>query len=166
MPANLPRDHDIPIADFGKSHVGMLKTLYRKGLGHRYGRSMQSIAGLHFNFSMSDTFWLSLQDKEGNNQSLKDYKSEKYFHIIRNFQRYRWMLMYFFGASNIVHESFLDGKKHSLEKLGHDTFYSPEALSLRMGGLGYTSSAQEKIQICFNQVGTYIKTLELSLIHI
>lgn len=161
MPAILPSDEkDIPLAYFGDSDVGKLKTLYRSGLGHRYGRSMQSIAGVHYNFSLTDRFWEAFKIEYRDESSLKEFKNKKYFDLIRNFQRYKWMIMYFFGASNVVHESFLNGKKHNLSKVNEDTYCDPNAISLRMGGLGYTSSAQESINICFNQVETYIDTLE------
>ncbi len=161
MPAILPEnENDIPLAYFGESNVGKLKTLYRKGLGHRYGRSMQSIAGVHYNFSFSDNFWNMIKDSTKSDKSLEQIKSEGYFHIIRNFQRYRWMLMYFFGASPAVHKSFLKGKEHRLEKLGDDAYITPFGTSLRMGGLGYTSNAQASIKICYNKVETYIETLE------
>lgn len=165
MPGILPAEEDIPIAYYGETNIGKLKTLYRKGLAKRYGSSMQSIAGLHFNFSLSDQFWLALAKRENHisnfdDVTLKEFKNKKYFHLIRNFRRYRWFLMYFFGASNTVHESFLVGKKHQLQHLSKDTYYDPSALSLRMGGLGYTSSAQDSIQICFNKLETYIETLE------
>jgi glutamate--cysteine ligase len=160
MPSVLPEDDQIPLATYGKSNVGKLKTLYRKGLGHRYGRSMQSIAGVHYNFSMSDNFWSLYKKEEKSSLELKEFKDKKYFHLIRNFQRYRWMLVYLFGATPVVDKSFLKDKKHNLEPLGKDTFYSPHGTSLRMGGLGYTSSAQTNIGICYNKVQSYIKTLE------
>ena len=49
MPCDLPPDDAIPIADYGPSNLGRMKTIYRHGLGHRYGRAMQAIAGVHFN---------------------------------------------------------------------------------------------------------------------
>lgn len=160
MPAILPEEENIPIANFGPSHIGQLKTLYRKGLAHRYGKSMQSIAGLHYNFSLSDNFWKNLKTELQDNRELQEFKDENYFKLIRNFQRYKWLLIYFFSASNIVHKSFLTGKKHQLLQLSPDTYYNPEAVSLRMGGLGYTSQAQANIQICYNNVSSYIQTLE------
>lgn len=160
MPCTLPEDDKIPLAYYGESNVGKLKTLYRRGLGHRYGRSMQSIAGVHYNFSFSDCFWEYLQKIEKSNESLKTYKSKKYFHIIRNYQRYRWLLIYLFGASAVVDASFLEGKEHNLERLDSETFFSPHGMSLRMGGLGYTSEAQKEIGVCFNQVETYVQSLE------
>lgn len=160
MPSSLPIDSQIPLADYGKSNVGKLKTLYRKGLGFRYGRSMQSIAGVHYNFSLSDNFWELRKKQERSELSISDYKNEQYFRLIRNFQRNKWILVYLFGASPVVDKSFLDGKKHDLELLNKDTYYSPNGTSLRMGGLGYTSSAQSEIGICYNNVQNYIQTLE------
>lgn len=160
MPAILPDETDIPLAYYGESNVGKLKTLYRRGLGHRYGRSMQTIAGVHFNFSFTPEFWKQSFEKTGSNSTIQEYKNEKYFHLIRNFKRYSWVLMYLFGASPMVHSSFLAGKKHDLKKFNDDTYYSEDGVSLRMGGLGYTSSAQKSIKVCFNQLDTYIKTVE------
>lgn len=161
MPCALPVDEgNIPLAYYGESNVGKLKTLYRKGLGHRYGRQMQSIAGVHYNFSLTDSFWEHKHEQEKSLLSLADYKSENYFSIIRNFHKYKWILMYLFGASPLVDKSFLTGREHKLEKFNDDTYFSPEGTSLRMGGLGYTSQAQESIGICYNQLDTYIKTLE------
>jgi len=57
MPGAIERDEDIPIAQFGSSHVGQMKTIYRRGLGLRYGRMMQAISGVHFNYSFPLSFW-------------------------------------------------------------------------------------------------------------
>jgi len=160
MPSILPSEDQIPLAYYGESNVGKLKTLYRKGLSNRYGSSMQTIAGVHYNFSFSDIFWKELKQKQNSDLDLKEFKNTQYFKMIRNFKRHSWFLMYLFGASPAVHSSFLEGKKHKLQKLSDNTYYTPEGISLRMGGLGYTSSAQTSMTICFDQVETYIKTIE------
>lgn len=161
MPSLLPKNEmDIPVACYGKSNVGQLKSLYRVGLGHRYGKSMQSIAGVHYNFSLSQNFWREYQSTVGDERPLQDFINDKYFHLIRNYRRYSWILIYLFGSSPVVHESFLKGKKHDLEKIGKETFGRKYGTSLRMGGLGYTSNAQKEISVCYNQLATYVKTLE------
>ena len=43
MPCGLPTDETIPIGVYGSSNVGRAKSIYRMGLGHRYGRRMQTI---------------------------------------------------------------------------------------------------------------------------
>ncbi len=62
MPCAIKGDASIPIAQFGSSNVGRMKTVYRNGLGHRYGRVMQAIAGVHFNYSFPEQFWPVLAD--------------------------------------------------------------------------------------------------------
>ncbi|MCT4641971.1 MAG: glutamate--cysteine ligase [Bacteriovoracaceae bacterium] len=161
MPCILPEDqNDIAVADYGSSHIGNLKKVYRIGLGHRYGRRMQSIAGVHYNFSLSDLFWKKYQD-ENEIESLQKAKEVGYFHIIRNYKRYQWVLSYLFGASPCVDKSFLvENNRHSLEQNTSNTYVNKQATSLRMGGLGYTSSEQDKIVVCYNTLKTYIETLE------
>ena len=44
----------IPIGRYGSSNVGRAKTVYRMGLAHRYGRRMQTISGIHYNWSLPD----------------------------------------------------------------------------------------------------------------
>ena len=52
MPCVVAGEDGIPIAQYGSSNSGMMKTVYRRGLGHRYGKMMQAIAGVHFNYSV------------------------------------------------------------------------------------------------------------------
>ena len=161
MPAKVSMDDaDIKVANFGSSNTGRLKELYRVGLGHRYGKSMQSIAGVHFNFSFTDDFWNEYAKDFDSALDLQEIKNQGYFKLIRNYRRYSGLLMYLFGTTPVVHESFLKNKKHNLEKLGFETWGKKYATSLRMGGLGYTSGAQDEIGICYNALSTYIKTLE------
>jgi len=162
MPCRLDGNDSIRIAEFGNSNLGQLKHVYRQGLGVRYGRIMQSIAGLHYNFSISDDFWpdlKSLKDPQ-NELSLQDFKSEQYFALIRNFRRNSWLLMYLFGASPALDKSFLDSQEHTLEAFDDQgTFYKPYATSLRMGDLGYQSNAQSSLAICFNTLDNFTYTL-------
>lgn len=161
MPAIVPsKENDIKVANYGSSNSGKLKELYRVGLGHRYGKSMQSIAGVHYNFSLSDEFWKNYKSITGSDENLTEVKNKAYFHLIRNYRRYSSILTYLFGSTPLVHESFLKDKKHDLVKVGKETFGNPFATSLRMGGLGYTSKAQDDISICYNGLETYISTLE------
>lgn len=162
MPSILPaKDEDIDVADYGNSNIGMLKKVYRIGLGHRYGKKMQSIAGIHFNFSFDEAFWRKYQEYVKSND-LQQAKDEAYFSLIRNYKRYQWTLTYLFGASPVVHKSFLIDRDHKLSKLNDADYKSKNSTSLRMGGLGYTSSAQDEIKVCYNSVKTYIETLEAS----
>jgi hypothetical protein len=57
MPCVLGGGASIPLARYGSSNAATMKTVYRRGLGNRYGRVMQIIAGVHFNFSVADALW-------------------------------------------------------------------------------------------------------------
>jgi glutamate--cysteine ligase len=141
MPCTLPSDHLIPIGRYGTSNVGRAKTVYRLGLGHRYGRRMQTISGIHYNFSLPGA------------------SSEEYFALIRNFRRWSWLLLYLFGASPAVCSSFVAGRPHELAELAPGTHYAPHGTSLRMGRLGYQSDAQTSLRVSYNNLADYTASL-------
>lgn len=159
MPCRLDGDPSIPIAEYGTSNSGRLRHVYRQGLAVRYGRMMQSIAGVHYNFSMPDDFWRRWQALLGDTRSLQDFKSDQYFWLIRNFRRRSWLLMLLFGASPALDASFVDGMSHHLERYSDDTWVGETATSLRMGDLGYHNNAQSSLDICFNELSTFTNTL-------
>jgi len=65
MPGVIESDASIPIAYYGKSNVAQMKSIYRRGLGLRYGRMMQAISGVHFNYSFPAKFWEAYQELRG-----------------------------------------------------------------------------------------------------
>jgi glutamate--cysteine ligase len=145
MPCNLPKDEDIPIGRYGASNIGRMKTIYRTGLSHRYGRRMQTISGIHYNFSVPGT------------------SSEDYFALIRNFRRQSWLALYLFGASPAVCSTFVAGRPHELQELRAGTVYLPHATSLRMGRLGYQSDAQASLCVSYNSLERYAASLDEAL---
>ena len=163
MPCELPSEEEIEIAYYGKSNIGMLKHVYRRGLALRYGKAMQCIAGIHYNYSLSEKLWPLFSNGAGIAEErrcgLRDYQSESYIALIRNFRRYSWLLMYLFGASPALSTSFLRGRKHSLETLSDDTLYLPYATSLRMSDLGYQNDAQSGLTPHENSLESYVRTL-------
>jgi len=159
MPCDLPAESDIDIARYGNSNIGMLKHVYRRGLALRYGKTMQCIAGIHYNFSLPESVWQLLQTDDGLAGSIRDYQSSSYFALIRNFRRYSWLLMYLFGASPALAAGFLRGQPHQLQQLSDDTLYLPYATSLRMSDLGYQSNAQAALSVQFSDIDSYIESL-------
>lgn len=145
MPCDLPQDDAIALGQYGSSNVGRAKTVYRRGLGYRYGRRMQTISGIHYNWS------------------LPDISSAQYFGLIRNFRRWGFALLYLFGASPAVCSSFVAGRAHPLQPLGAQTMYLPYATSLRMGRLGYQSDAQAALAVSYNSLEGYAASLEGAL---
>ena len=137
MPCRLAGDSSIPLAEFGTSNVGRMKHVYRRGLGLRYGRIMQAISGVHFNYSFPAQFWEVLAAVLGRRDAGQDFMSETYFGLLRNYRRHGWIVHYLFGVSPAVCRSFVAGHDdHGLEEFGHGTLYSPYATSLRMSDLG------------------------------
>lgn len=159
MPCILGDDDSIPLAQYGASNIGRMKTLYRRGLGVRYGRRMQTIAGIHYNLSFPDGFWRAWQAQCGDRQSLADFRSEKYFGLVRNFQRHSWLLLYLLGASPAVCGSFLRGREHRLQTCGRGTLFLPLATSLRMSSLGYQNTVQSDLKVSYNGLGEYVRDL-------
>lgn len=146
MPGLLPPDADIPIGDYGSSNVGRAKRVYRNGLVHRYGARMQTISGIHHNWSISGA------------------STEDYFALIRNFRRHVFVLLMLFGASPAVTRSFVSGLDHGLQPLGADTLHLPHATSLRMGRLGYQSDAQSALCVSYNHLEGYAHSLHGALV--
>lgn len=166
MPCMLSsNDEDIPLADYGSSNTGKLKTLYRSGLGIRYGRRMQTIAGLHYNLSFGDDLFNAWQAQTPSAQdlTLTEFKNDKYLGLIRNFKRLTSLLLYLLGASPSVCPCFVSGIEHDLELLNDSTYYKPTATSLRMGKLGYTNSVQEHLDIRYNNLPEYVKGLRRAI---
>ena len=159
MPGLLPEEAQIPIAAYGSSNIGRLKYVYRQGLALRYGKTMQCIAGIHYNFSLPEALWSVLQADEQDGRSLQDYQSWRYIALIRNFRRYSWLLMYLFGASPALDASFMRGRAHQLEQFDDETLYLPYATSLRMSDLGYQSNAQAGLTPCYDDLPSYTSSL-------
>ena len=145
MPCGLPTDETIPLGRYGSSNIGRAKSVYRMGLGHRYGRRMQTISGIHYNWSLPGV------DNDG------------YFALIRNFRRHAFLLLYLFGASPAVCGSFVEGRQHELQTLAGKTLYMPHGTSLRMGRLGYQSEAQASLAVSYNSLEGYAASLHDAL---
>jgi glutamate--cysteine ligase len=167
MPCIMTGDDGIPVARYGSSNVARMKTIYRYGLGHRYGRLMQAIAGIHYNFSMPQAYWEQAWQDAGSPGEIADYVSERYLGLIRNFRRYSWLLIYLFGASPAVCASFLRGRdNHGLQPFDEQgrSLHLPYGTSLRMGDLGYNSSAQKNLNVCYNSLEYYVETLRSAIL--
>jgi len=165
MPCVVESGDSIPIAQYGKSNAGMMKTVYRRGLGYRYGRTMQVIAGVHFNYSFSDGFWALYQDIEKDKQQRQTFISNRYMCLVRNMLRYGWLIPYLFGASPAVCKSFLHGKPSLLSTFNENTVFEPYATSLRMGDIGYTNNKESMagIKANYDSLDAYIESLKCAI---
>jgi glutamate--cysteine ligase len=159
MPCRLRSEEDIPIARYGTSNVGSMKTIYRRGLGYRYGRYMQAIAGVHFNYSAPDAFWPAFAEIERSRSESTELKSEAYLSMVRNVRRLDWLLLYLFGASPAVCKCFLPKGSAGLAELDRGTYYGPHATSLRMSDIGYKNASQAELFVSANSLDEYIADL-------
>ena len=120
-----------------------MKSVYREGLGLRYGRIMQAISGVHFNYSFPAHSGRCYADVLGRATPARTSCSASYFALLRNYRRHGWIVLYLFGVSPAVCPSFLAGRDdHGLEDFGRGTLYEPYATSLRMSDLGYRNKNQ------------------------
>jgi glutamate--cysteine ligase len=163
MPGAIERDEDIPIAQFGSSHVGQMKTIYRRGLGLRYGRMMQAISGVHFNYSFPLAFWEVYADVLQSRDHGSQFISARYFDLLRNYRRYGWIVLYLFGVSPVVCKSFLKGRDFQLAQFTTNTAYEPYATSLRMSDVGYRNRNQAGLAVSVNSLEEYVRDLTYAI---
>lgn len=159
MPCMIEGDDSIPIARYGRSNIGKMKEVYRLGLGYRYGRMMQAISGVHFNYSFPMHFWPVLAEALQRRTSDQAFISDAYFALLRNYRRHGWLVLYLFGNSPAVCGSFLKGRPHSLRTLSPGTYFEEHSTSLRMSDLGYRNRSQAGVRISVNSLEEYVRDL-------
>lgn len=157
MPCRLADHGSIPIARFGSSNVGRMKHVYRQGLSRRYGRAMQIIAGVHFNYSANDALWSVREELFGDGGG--GDVSAGYFALVRNFERLSWVIPYLFGSSPAVCKSFLRQRAARMEEVDSLTWKRPHATSLRLSDIGYRNVNQREIGISYNSLEEYADSL-------
>lgn len=159
MPCAVRNDSSVPIARYGCSNVGKMKHIYRQGLGYRYGRMMQTISGVHFNYSLPEDFWPVFKEQENDIRPLRELIDDSYFGLLRNFHRLGWLVPYLFGASPAVCKSFLKVRPEGFAKFDRGTYFLPYATSLRMSDIGYKNKTQASLGISYNSLAEYITGL-------
>lgn len=163
MPCILDGEDSIRIGHYGHSNAARMKSIYRKGLGLRYGKSMQAIAGIHFNYSLPKAFWPVWRAiyPAPTDQSDQDFVTGQYFRMTRNLLRYGWLVPYLFGSSPAICKCFLNGADPlpSMEQFRGDTWFEPYGTSLRMGNIGYQYRTESPVYVDYNHADAYIRDL-------
>ena len=161
MPPTIKSEQDLPIADYGISNLGLFKQLYRKGLSHRYGRSMQAISGVHYNYSLPDSIWHCsfFEDSQLDSRAIR---SDGYFRMLRNIYRMNWLVLYLFGASPILTKDLLTKNTEPIQKLDNQTYYLPYATSLRMSDFGYQNLLRAALNVSSDSLNDYISDLNMA----
>lgn len=163
MPCAVSDDSVLPIAEYGNSNIGRLKHVYRVGLDYRYGRRMQAIAGVHFNYSLPKSFCTAFQENEMSKASAQGFVDDRYFALIRNFKRFGWMIPFLFGMSPVVCKSFLAGRTTRFKKFTKGTYYLPFATSLRMSDIGYKNKNQSALLVSYDNLDSYVESLRKAI---
>jgi glutamate--cysteine ligase len=165
MPCIVAGETSIPIAYYGTSNAGVMKNVYRRGLGYRYGRVMQVIAGAHFNYSIGDALWPVVQELARDPRSCRVFIDDRYMHMIRNLQRFGWLMSYLFGASPAVCKSFLSGLPTHMPEFDVNTYFEPHGTSLRMSDIGYQNTKESAcgIKANYDSLQTYIASLAYAI---
>ncbi|WP_425619564.1 glutamate--cysteine ligase [Buchnera aphidicola] len=165
IPYSYKKKTNIQIAQYGSSNLGKMKSVYRTGLKYRYGDLINTISGIHYNFSFPILFWEYWKKQEEIDKNI-DYISQGYLHVIRNYYRFGWIIPYLFGSSPAIPSFFLKNikKKYPFKKNKENIFYLPWATSLRLSEIGYTNTNIIDLNIMFNDFNEYIESLQKSLI--
>lgn len=163
MPPAIPRDEDLPPANYGTSNIGRLKHIYRLGLASRYGPRMQAIAGIHFNYSPPPELWAALPHPVGGPAGEVAKRSAWVMAQTRNVRRLAWLPTYLLGSSPAFHSSLSGVRPPELKKGRNGTLYAPHATSLRMSSLGYTSALQAGLAVSANTLDEYVRDLEAAV---
>jgi glutamate--cysteine ligase len=127
---------------------------------------MQSIAGIHFNYSVPEALWPVLHKQENSQLSLGQFTDDAYFGLIRNFQRMGWLILYLFGASPAICKNFFNSRPELMaqfDELDNGTLYHPYATSLRMSDIGYKSENQANLKIDYNSIEGYVESLSAAI---
>jgi len=167
MPPKLPDEKNIPISSFPDSPEGIYKEIYRKGLALRYGKKMQMISGIHYNFSFDNKMVDYLYDLFGNEKDKQSFINEIHFALTRNFLRYRWILIYLFGASPFCHPTYysvIDKEIKIIQKSCSSCVesiknFNQYATSLRVSRFGYSNILKHNQNVYFNSLDEYSKKL-------
>ncbi|WP_440896465.1 glutamate--cysteine ligase [Amphibacillus sp. Q70] len=167
MPPRLPAEESIPIASFPHLQDGQKKEIYRRGLAVRYGKKLQMISGIHYNYSFDDQLLNLLYKRFSSNQSKQAFNNELYLKIGRNMLKYRWLLIYLFGASPIADSSYQSvfedkiesNKSEWLTQCFDQMNLSKHATSIRSSRFGYSTEVEDKYQVSYNHLDQYIADL-------
>lgn len=137
MPCSIPEDDFIPVADYGDCGNGKGASDYRKKLLKKYGGKKQLISGIHYNFSFNEELIKDLYKLLRKEEDYREFRDNIYLKVVRNYLRYRWLLIYLLGGTTIMHESFGDKCVVNLDKVSKDGFSNDGVVSYRNSECGY-----------------------------
>ncbi|MFI3086092.1 bifunctional glutamate--cysteine ligase GshA/glutathione synthetase GshB [Streptococcus sp. 2022WUSS037] len=117
---------------------------YRVGLAKRYGKLLQSMSGIHYNFELGKDLTQQLFVVSGYDD-LITFKNALYLKLAQNFLRYRWLLTYLYGASSLAEKGFLTDEIGCVR-------------SIRNSNYGYVNAPD--VRISFSSLEQYVTDIE------
>ena len=141
IPAILPKEEEIRVAQFEKKS----DVAYREYLVEKYGKYKQMVSGIHYNFQLDDIFMQKLA--QITNKDIVSVKNEVYLKLARQFIRYQWLLVYFYGASPMAEDKYFS---NSLKPKNF-------ARSLRTSKFGYVN--EDDIKVSYSSLEKYIEDI-------
>ena len=141
IPAILPKEEEIRVAQFEKKS----DVAYREYLVEKYGKYKQMVSGIHYNFQLDDIFMQKLA--QITNKDIVSVKNEVYLKLARQFIRYQWLLVYFYGASPMAEDKYFS---NSLKSKNF-------ARSLRTSKFGYVN--EDDIKVSYSSLEKYIEDI-------
>ncbi|MTL76439.1 bifunctional glutamate--cysteine ligase GshA/glutathione synthetase GshB, partial [Turicibacter sanguinis] len=158
MPCFIKPNQEIPIAMFSDSEEGQKLMTYRESLLKKYGGKRQLISGLHYNFSFSESLLVKLFGAQHDYSDFRLFKDAIYLKVVRNYIRYRWLLIYLLGASPIVDESYCSECSVSSNEVAPKSFSRSGAISFRNSLCGYQN--KKPIYVDYTSAKTYVNSLK------
>lgn len=117
---------------------------YRVGLAERYGKLLQSMSGIHYNFELGKDLTRQLFEAS-DYDDLITFKNALYLKLAQNFLRYRWLLTYLYGASSLAEKGFLTDEIGCVR-------------SIRNSNYGYVNAPD--VHISFSSLEQYVTDIE------
>src|SRR5690625_846948 len=167
MPPRLPEEEIIPLAEFPYLEDGLEKEVYRRGLAVRYGKKLQMISGIHYNYSLDDQLIDLLHQEFAPEQSRQSFVNQLYLKIGRNMLRYRWLLVYLYGAAPVIdssYDSVIEDKINNNQSDWLAQFFDRDdflkyVTSYRTSRFGYSTEVEDKYQVSYDTLEGYIADL-------
>ena len=164
MPSILDGDASIPIAQFGKSNIGRMKTVYREGLGdplrpHHAGHLRRALQLLVPREDVGRLGGHRAVARARRKPSSPTATST----CCATTAATAGSCSICSASSPVVCNSFLRGRNVTLPRLSKDTSYEPYATSLRMSDLGYRNRNQAGLSVSVNSLDEYVRDLSRAI---
>ena len=155
LPPVIPEEDKIPVAQFKQDKAS---EEYRDNLAKKYGKYLQLLSGIHYNFSFDTDFIKEFYEKSNTEESYKDFKNNLYMKVARNYMKHSWLLVYLLGASGVVHKSYNPNCIAKLQTFDKDLYYFENGISFRNSICGYRN--KKELYISHNSLEEYINDIK------